>query len=65
MDNLPEELTKEIKRCEELKKAYDEIPTGAFASRMIENTIKLAEQARDTGDTVGMIAGIKELRSCK
>ena len=59
---LKEELLKEIERCRELKKLYDEIPTGGFGSVMINMAIKKGENAIIKNDAIEMLVAVKELK---
>lgn len=57
-------------RCNELRNeyipAYEEIgPAGIFATTMMRMAITRAEEAIATGDTVGMVASLQELREFK
>lgn len=65
MGNIIEGLQSEMNRCRELLKIYAEIPTGAFASAMINQEILDAEKAIAEGDTVEMIRCYAELKKCE
>lgn len=41
---MKEQIEKEIVRCEELLKLYEEIPTGVFGASMIKMSINNARQ---------------------
>ena len=63
--DLIEGINKEIKRCEELVKIYNGIPTGAFGAVMIRNVILKAKLVLKTDDIVEMVKVCKELQGCK
>jgi len=65
MSNLIKGLHDEIVRCKELKKLYDEIPTGLFGSTMIQKEIGVAERAIESGDIKAMLTSLNALRGCK
>lgn len=66
MENLVEGLLRQMNRCRELIKHYDEIgPAGTFGKTMIEQDIKNAEKAMGGGDLVEMIAAYKALEGCQ
>lgn len=57
-------------KCNELRDeyipAYEAIgPAGAFAIAMMRFAIKKAEEAVASGDTIGMISSLNELREFK
>jgi hypothetical protein len=53
---IKEKIQKQIKRCEELLKMYEEIPTGFFGATMIRMAIKNAESCLMEGNYVESIA---------
>ena len=53
---MKEELQKEIKRCEELLKMYEEIPEGFFGATLIRGAIKNAKSLLEEGNWVEGIA---------
>lgn len=61
MPSLIEGLQKEMNRCRELLKAYEEIPQGAFGASMIKLEISQAEASIADGDTVAMVRCFKSL----
>ena len=62
--NLIEGLQSEMNRVREIIKEYEALPNnaGAFASSMIEFSIKNAESSISTGDTIGMMKAYKDLK---
>jgi hypothetical protein len=67
MPNLIEAIQE---RCNELREeyipAYESIgPAGMFGVAMMKMGISRAEEAIATGDTVGMVAALQELREFK
>jgi len=62
--NIIEGIQKEIDRVEEIIKEYKELPknAGAFASMMMENSIKNAKNSIATDDTIGMLKAFKDLQ---
>ncbi len=60
--NLMDGLLSELNRVREVKKIYDEIPQGAFGSKMIQISIGKAEKAISDNDTVAMIVAYKDLK---
>ena len=58
-------LLSEIERCSKLKVMYDEIPSGAFGSLMIQRTIDNAKVAVASGDIEKMIRGLKLCQGCE
>jgi len=65
MPNLMEGLQKEMNRCRELVKLYEEIPTGGFGATMIKQDISNAEKAIAGGDIVEMLKIFKVLQECE
>lgn len=57
-----DKLTKEIKRCEELLKLYEEIPTGFFGASVIRQALKVAHEALDDNDDQGIRLSLEELQ---
>jgi hypothetical protein len=64
-ENLMDGLFKEMNRCRELKKLYDEIPQGKFGSVMIQQDINFAEQAIKENDVIKMLQAYNTLKGCK
>ena len=62
MPNLIEGLQKEISRCREILKFYEEIPQGVFGASLIKVEIFQAEAAIASGDTVAMVRCYKSLQ---
>jgi hypothetical protein len=60
--NLIEGILEQIDRCREVLTIYESIPVGAFGAAVIKQSIKDAEKAMATGDTVTMIACYKDLK---
>lgn len=60
--NLMEGLLKEMNRAREVKALYDEIPQGAFGSRMIQISIETAERAISLNDIGLMASAYKALK---
>jgi len=64
--NLLESVTKEIKRCEELKKVYLNLGiSGQFGLIAIIQDIEKAETARDGGDIIEIISALEKLQEDK
>jgi hypothetical protein len=64
VENILEGLQKQIKRCIELKKVYDEIPQGWFGATFIQTAINEGEKALISGDVIEQIRCYKELEEC-
>ena len=64
-ETLMDGLLSEIERCSKLKAMYDEIPSGAFGSLMIQQTIDNAKAAVASGDIEKMIKSLKLCQECK
>lgn len=63
--NLIDGLQAELKRCDELLKAYKEIgPAGLFASQMLSKELEGAREAMADGDCVQMLKSLAALREC-
>ena len=62
--NLIEGLLSEMNRVREIIKEYDSIPNnaGAFASMMMNQSIKNAEALISNGDTTGMLKAYSDLK---
>ena len=65
VETLMDGLLSEIERCSKLKVMYDEIPSGAFGSLMIQQTIDDAKVAVASGDIEKMIRSLKLCQECK
>jgi hypothetical protein len=65
MTDLLSSLLSEIERCAQLKARYDEIPSGAFGSLMIQQAIDNAKAAIASGDIVEMIRCLKTCEACE
>ena len=61
--NLIEGLVRELNRCKDVLKIYEEISEGKFGAAMIKQSITTAEKAMVEGDTVAMISSLKDLKS--
>ena len=65
-DNLMDGLFKQMNRCRELVKHYEEIgPVGAFGKAMILRDIERAELSIRSGDIAQMVSAYKALEGCK
>ena len=64
-ETLMDGLLSEIERCSKLKVIYDEIPSGAFGSLMIQQTIANAKAAIASGDIEEMIRSLKLCQGCE
>ena len=62
---LMDGLLEEIERCSKLKAMYDEIPSGAFGSLMIQQAIDNAKAAVASGDIEQMIRCFKACEGCE
>lgn len=62
MNNLPEELAKEIQRNRELLEEYKKIPMGVFGAIMIEKDIENAINALAGGDVVEMLVAYQNIK---
>ena len=62
--NLIEGLHEEMDRVRDIIKVYEEVPkgAGAFASLMMKQSIKIAEQSIEIGDTIGMMKALNSLK---
>ena len=65
VETLMDGLLLEIERCSKLKVMYDEIPAGAFGSRMIQQAIDNAKAAVASGDIAEMISSLTLCQGCK
>ena len=65
MDNILEGLQKQIDRCIDLKKIYDEIPQGMFGGMFIQKAIDEGKKALVSGNTIDQIRCFKELETCE
>lgn len=64
-ENLIDGLFRQMNRCRELVKTYEEIgAAGMFGKTMIEQAIKNAEAAIRSGDVVEMVIAYKALEGC-
>jgi hypothetical protein len=54
--SLIEGLHEQMNRARELRKMYEEIPTGAFGIAVIDATIKQAERSIESGNIGEMMA---------
>lgn len=63
--NIVEGIQQQCNRCRELKKRYDEMPTGGFGSFSIQQAINEGESSIAFGDVVRMLSAYKELEGCK
>jgi hypothetical protein len=59
--NIIEGIQKECNRVRDLIKFYESFPTGIFAADLMKQSIKDAEAAIASCDTIKMIACYKEL----
>lgn len=65
-ENLMDGLFKEMNRCREVLKHYEEIgPVGAFGAAMIRMDIQTAEQAIKDNDVVKMLTAYNALKEVK
>ena len=64
-ETLMDGLLSEIERCSKLKALYDEIPSGAFGSSVIQQTIDNAKAAVASGDIEEMIRSLKLCQGCE
>lgn len=62
MSSLGEEIQVEIKRNQELKKMYDDIPTGFIGSSLIQLDIDAAIKALAEGDVVKILQAYEKLK---
>jgi hypothetical protein len=62
--NLIEGLQEEIKRINEIIKEYDDLPNnaGAFASLLMQGSVKNAEKSIAEMDTIAMLSALKDLK---
>ena len=66
METLAEALPKEQTRVRRVLGYYKEIgPAGAFGAMMIEQSLRAADQAVMSGDTVAMLRALKDLQGIK
>jgi hypothetical protein len=66
VENLMDGLFKEMNRCRELSKAYEEIGSaGIFGLAMILRDIDAAEQAIKENDVIKMLQAYKSLKECQ
>ena len=64
-ETLMDGLLSEIERCSKLKALYDEIPSGAFGSLVIQQAIDNAKAAVASGDIEEMIRALKICQECE
>ena len=65
VETLMDGLVSEIERCSKLKVAYDEIPSGAFGSLVIQQAIDNAKDAVASGDIREMMTAYQVCQGCK
>lgn len=65
MENILEGLQREIDRCFDLKRIYDEIPYGSFGAAFIQKAINEGKKALISGDVIECIRCYKELEECE
>jgi hypothetical protein len=66
MTSLAEALPKEQARVREILGHYKEIGApGAFGAAMIENSLRLTDEAVASGDVGAMISAYKDLKDIK
>ena len=65
VETLMDGLLSEIERCSKLKVMYDEIPSGAFGSLVIQQAIDNAKAAVASGDIGEMVGSLKVCQGCK
>lgn len=61
--NLLEGLHEQLARVRELRKFYDEIPSGSFGTQVIDAKIEQAESSIESGDVVAMLDAFEELEA--
>lgn len=59
--NLIDGLHEQIDRARELRKVYEDIPTGHFGTVVIDLCIKQAERSIASGDVADMMTAYKGL----
>lgn len=62
--NMIEAIQKEQKRVRELLTQYEAIPEGAFGAMMLKQALKAGDVSIATGDVVGMITALQNLKEC-
>lgn len=66
VDSLADALPRELERCRELVKAYEDLgDTGVFGAHMIRQDIAAGERALASGDVVAMLRAYEALRGCQ
>ncbi len=60
--NLMQGLLDEMDRVKEIKAEYDKLPTGKFASLMMEADLKVAKDAAGIGDVIKMMVSYEKLK---
>ena len=63
--SLPDALSREIERCQELLIEYEGIPTGAFGASTTRCEIEIARGATEAQDAVAMVRAFAGLRECR
>lgn len=63
--NVVEALSREIERNVKLVEIYKTIPTGVFASTMIQEDIKKAHKALGSGDLIEILNSLDTLKGNK
>lgn len=63
MSSLAEELPIEIRRNQELKSIYDDIPTGFIGASLIQLDIDIAVKALADGDVIAMLQSYEKLKN--
>jgi len=60
--NLMEGICEQIDRVKNIVKEYEAIPSGNFAASLMKQDIKIAEKARNFGDTIQMLKSYQKLK---
>lgn len=60
--NLMEGVMAELRRCRDLLRAYEAIPTGAFGAHLIRQAIREAEDAIASDDIIRLIQAYENLK---
>jgi hypothetical protein len=63
MSSVGEQIQVEIKRNQELKKMYDDIPTGFIGASLIQQDIDDAVKALAEGDIIKILLAYEKLKN--
>lgn len=63
MSSVAEQIQVEIKRNQELKKIYDDVPAGFIGASLIQQDIDDAVKALAEGDVIAILRAYEKLKN--